>query len=129
MTTINTVNIESSHVLLLYWIVDRSHAGIVPGVFSSVKHENIFTGDLKPTKVIVGELNTWWCNVKAKYSLAVINPEGLVERQRSSWIHLGRSLKPAELSAILESPLSDVFVDVECSISYDGSVIFVNRYS
>ena len=117
MTTIDTVDVEDSHVLLLYWIMDLGHASILPGIFSSVEHENVFTSDLKPTKVIVGELNSWWCNFRAKYSLAVINPEALFERLGSSWMNRGWGLEPAKLSAILVSPLSDVFVDVECGIS------------
>jgi len=62
-------------------------------------------------------------------SLAVVKPEWFIKGQTSCWRDQVWFLEPSELSAVLISPLSDVFVDVKGRVSKSFSIVLVKTYT
>jgi hypothetical protein len=127
VTTVITINHGCSHCFLSTSCVSElTHASPLPGVFFSICEENVVALNIKSTIVVVGPGIIVWREILAEYSGAVVWPKANIKNLRAHGLSLiPRSLEKSELCAVLVSPLTKVFVYVDCLILKCDSIILI----
>lgn len=117
---------------LLIWMLGRilnlSHARILPWVFDCVEEVNILTRIIKATKLHISLLDRWIRKRCRENALAVVMPEGQIERRRACCeVGVPGHLVPSELGAVLVSPLPKVQIDIISDILQGNGIILSHR--
>jgi len=79
MSTIFTFDVPGLHLGLLGWVMDGGHTGELPRILTRCQEVDVLSSDLKTTKIVVRELDSWRSHLWRVDSLAVVNPEVRVE--------------------------------------------------
>ena len=106
--------------------VQLSHTSVLPGVFDSVREDNLITSDVSAAVVRVVPVNNGRASVVIEDIFAPLEPEVGTKEVRSHGLDGVGDLEPAELGADLPRPLSRVVIDVIGDVLEDVSVVRTN---